>query len=63
MGSVGIPLHANESNATAHLRFLRQPLCLVAVRYNYAVGVVHWRIRRDAGAEHGTLRKLDHHYG
>ena len=30
--------------------------------YNYALGVVHWRIRWDAGAKHGTLRKLDRYH-
>ena len=27
-----------------------------------ALGVVHWRIRWDAGAKHGTLRKLHRHH-
>ena len=42
--------------------FYVEPLCLVAVRYNYALGVVHWRIRWDAGAKHRTLRKLDRYH-
>jgi len=60
--TIGVSLHANQSDVTPHFRFLRQPICLVAVRYNHAVGIVHWRVRRDAGAEYGTVRKLDHYY-
>ena len=26
------------------------------------MGIVHWRVRRDAGAEYGTVRRLDHYY-
>ncbi len=32
------------------------------MRYGCALGRVHWRLRRDAGAEYGSLRKLDHHH-
>jgi hypothetical protein len=59
-GTTGIPLHANQSDAAPHLHLLHQSLCLIAMRYDHTMGLIHRGIGWHAGPEHRALRKLDH---